>query len=112
MTMLQPNGTCFSGWLLNTADNQFEYARDFDGDGRSEILVTGPWGVGILKQSGATLIAQMMQPNGTRFGAWLLNMANDRLGTAADYDLDEKAEILFFCLIKSNKKPGMHLKIE
>ena len=25
---------------------------DFDGDGRAEILVTSPWGIGILKLSG------------------------------------------------------------
>ena len=43
---------------------------DFDGDGRAEILVTSPWGIGILKRSGSTLTA-MMAPNGTRFGEWL-----------------------------------------
>ena len=38
--------------LLNTADNRFELSADFDGDGRAEILVTSPWGIGILKLSG------------------------------------------------------------
>ena len=28
---------------------------DFDGDGRSEIPVSSPWGLGILKLSGSTL---------------------------------------------------------
>lgn len=92
--MMAPNGTRFGGWLLNTADNSFGPARDFDGDGRSEVLVTSPWGVGILKQSGAAMTAPMMQPNGTRFGGWLLNTADNRLGTAADFDGDGRAEVL------------------
>jgi hypothetical protein len=75
--MMQPNGTRFGGWLLNTADNQFGLAADYDGDGRAELLVTSPWGIGILKRSGATMTAPMMQPNGTRFGGWLLNTADN-----------------------------------
>ena len=63
---------------LNTADNQFSAVADFDGDGRAEILVTSPWGIGILKLSGSTLNAPMMAANGTRFGGWLLNTADNR----------------------------------
>ncbi|MGB9169770.1 MAG: VCBS repeat-containing protein, partial [Nitrososphaeraceae archaeon] len=70
--MMAPNGTRFGGWLLNTADNRFSPVADYDGDGRAEILVTSPWGIGILKLSGSTLTAPMMAPNGTRFGGWLL----------------------------------------
>ena len=69
--MMAANGTRFGGWLLNTADNQFSAVADFDGDGRAEILVTSPWGIGILKLSGSTLNAPMMAANGTRFGGWL-----------------------------------------
>ena len=50
--MMQPNGTRFGGWLLNTADNHFGPAGDYDGDGKAEILVASPWGIGILKQVG------------------------------------------------------------
>jgi hypothetical protein len=92
--MMAPNGTRFGGWLLNTADNSFGPARDFDGDGRAEVMVVSPWGVGLLKQSGATMTAPMMQPNGTRFGGWLLNTGDNRLGTAADFDGDGRAEVL------------------
>jgi len=94
MVMMAPNGTRFGGWLLNTADNTFGPAGDFDGDGRTEVLVTSPWGVGILKLSGSTLTVPMMQPNGTRFGGWLLNTGDNQLGTSADYDADRRAEIL------------------
>jgi hypothetical protein len=84
--MLQPNGTRFGGWLLNTADNQFGPAADYDGDGQAEVFVSSPWGIGILKLSGGTMNAIMLQPNGTRFGGWLLNTADNRFGPAANYD--------------------------
>src|SRR5215208_6180469 len=92
--MMAPNGTRFGGWLLNTADNRFSPVADFDGDGRAEILVTSPWGIGILKLSGSTLTAPMMAPNGTRFGGWLLNTADNRFDLTADFDGDGRAEIL------------------
>jgi VCBS repeat protein len=92
--MMAPNGTRFGGWLLNTADNRFSPVADFDGDGRAEILVTSPWGIGILKLSGSTLNAPMMAPNGTRFGGWLLNTADNHFCAVADFDGDGRAEIL------------------
>ena len=92
--MMAPNGTRFGGWLLNTGDNRFDLMADFDGDGKSELLVTSPWGIGILKLSGNTLSAPMMAPNGTRFGGWLLNPVDDRFGPVGDFDGDGKAEIL------------------
>ena len=92
--MMAPNGTRFGGWLLNTADNSFGPAGDFDGDHHREILVTSPWGIGILKLSGNTFTVPMMQPNGTRFGGWLLNTADNRIGSAGDYDGDHRAELL------------------
>ena len=78
--MMAPNGTRFGGWLLNTADNYFDMVGDYDGDGHFEILVISPWGVGILKLSGGTFTVPMMAPNGTRFGGWLLNTADNRFG--------------------------------
>ncbi|MBV9999256.1 MAG: VCBS repeat-containing protein [Verrucomicrobia bacterium] len=92
--MMAPNGTRFGGWLLNTADNVFGPIADYDGDGRDEILVTSPWGLGILKLSGSTLTAPMMQPNGTRFGGWLLETADNVFSLAADFDGDRRAEVL------------------
>jgi hypothetical protein len=91
--MMQPNGTRFGGWLLNTKDNSFGPAADYDGDGKAEILVTSPWGIGILKMSGATMTPLMMAPNGTRFGGWLLNTADNDFGPAADFDGDHHAEL-------------------
>ena len=70
------NGTSFGGWLLNTADNHFTADGRFGG-GTEEILVTSPWGLGILALSGNTMVSPMLQPNGTRFGGWLLNTADN-----------------------------------
>ncbi|MGZ5716160.1 MAG: hypothetical protein ACXWIG_18555, partial [Caldimonas sp.] len=75
--MMQPNGSRFGGWLLNTADNQIGHAGNYAGGKQADLFVTSPWGVGILKQTGTTMAAPMMQPNGTRFGGWLLNTADN-----------------------------------
>lgn len=34
-------------------------------------------GIGVLKLSGGALTAPVAQPNGTRFGGWLLNTADN-----------------------------------
>jgi Subtilase family len=92
--MLKPNGTRFGGWLLNTGDNRFGPVGDFDGDGKVEIVVRSPWGIGLLKLAGSSFAAPMMAPNGTRFGGWLLNTTDNRFGPVADYDGDGRAEML------------------
>lgn len=92
VSFLHPNGTRFGGWLLNTADNWFGPVGDFDGDGRDEILVRSPWGIGILKDVGGTFDAPMMAPNGTRFGGWLLNTADNGFGPVGDFDGDGRDE--------------------
>ena len=83
-----------AGGCLNTADNQFGPVGDFDGDGHDEFLITSGWGIGILKMSGNTLNAPMMAPNGTRFGGWLLNTADNQLGPIGDFDGDRHDEVL------------------
>jgi hypothetical protein len=92
--MMAPNGTRFGGWLLNTADNHIVTLADLDGDGRADIVVTSPWGIGVLGLAGATLTAKMMAPNGTRFGSWLLNTLDNRFLCAADLDGDGRRELL------------------
>src|SRR5436190_4699944 len=92
--MMAANGSRFGGWLLNSADNKFELTADLDGDGRWEIFVASPWGIGVLQQSGGTMTPLMMAPNGTRFGGWLLNTADNRFGPVGDFDGDGRPEIL------------------
>lgn len=92
--VMAANGTRFAGWLLNTGDNRFDLRGDFDGDGKTEVFISSPWGIGVLKQVGNTFTAQMMAPNGTRFGGWLLNTGDNRFGPVGDFDGDGKPEIL------------------
>ena len=92
--MMAPNGTRFGGWLLNTTDNYFGPVGDFDADGRDELLITSPWGIGMLELAGNTLNAVMMAPNGTRFGGWLLNTADNWLGPVGDFDRDGQDEFV------------------
>lgn len=74
-----PNGTLFGHWRLNTRDNRINHAADFDRDQRAELMISSPWGIGILKFDGSTFTAVTMSPNGTRFGGWLLNTADNDL---------------------------------
>ncbi|MGO8670745.1 MAG: FG-GAP repeat domain-containing protein [Capsulimonadaceae bacterium] len=90
----QPNGMRFGGWLFESGNNTIRSAADYDGDGKAEVLITSPWGVGILKLAGSTLACPMLQPNGTDLGKWNLDTSNNNLGRSADYDGDGKAEIL------------------
>ena len=66
---------------------------DMDGDGVDEILVSSPWGIGILKKSGDSLTSLITVANGTRLGDWVLNTAHDIFGPVADFDQDGRAEI-------------------
>ncbi|MBV8278571.1 MAG: VCBS repeat-containing protein [Verrucomicrobia bacterium] len=91
---LAPNGTRLGQWLFESENNTIGPACDYDGDGKAEILITSPWGVGILKLSGNALTSLMLQPNGTDLGQWRLDTSNNNLGRSADYDGDGAAEIL------------------
>jgi hypothetical protein len=75
---MAPNGTRFGGWLLNTAIDHFDAVADFNGDGRAEILVGSPWGVGVLRQDRGAMTSLAMVANGTRCGDWLLNTRDNR----------------------------------
>jgi hypothetical protein len=59
---------------------------DMDGDGLDEILVSSPWGIGILKQSGSTMICLASAASGTRIGAWLLDTESNDFPAIADFD--------------------------
>ncbi|MCU0914288.1 MAG: VCBS repeat-containing protein [Planctomycetes bacterium] len=63
-------GTSFDGWLFNPDDNVFAGLGDLDGNGADDILISSPWGIGILKVQGSTLGALVVRPRGTAFGRW------------------------------------------
>lgn len=84
------------GWKLNTFTNQFGPAADFNGDGRSEILFSSPWGLGVMYYSSAGVLnANIMVQSETRInGKWLLDTRHDHLGPVGDFDGDGLPEFL------------------
>jgi hypothetical protein len=88
------NGTRLGGSLLETKDNVFGPAADFDGDGAHEVLVTSPWGLGVLKYANGTLTSTQGVANGTSIGGWKLDTGVDKFGTTADFNQDGSDEIL------------------
>ena len=53
--MAKPKGTWFGAWRYNSDDNKIEGIGDFNNDGKDDILISSPWGIGILKLAGNTL---------------------------------------------------------
>jgi hypothetical protein len=70
---MAPNGTRLGDWLLNTADNSPRLIADLDGDGFDEMVITSPWGLGVLKMVGANLCSVAMHPNGDNLGGYVVN---------------------------------------
>ena len=81
------------GVVVPPSSRLAQRAGDVNGDGITELIVTSPWGIGILKAAGATMAAVTLSPNGTHIGNWLLNTADNQFGPVADYDGDGRAEI-------------------
>jgi hypothetical protein len=71
--LMAPNGTRFGGWLLNNGNNTIRLIADLDGDGMDEILISSPWGIGVLKMQGGTLTSVAMQANGQDLGGYVVN---------------------------------------
>lgn len=89
---MAPNGTRFGGWLLNSADNTIRLVADLDGDGMDEILISSPWGIGILKLQDGALTSIAMHANGENLGGYIVNNAHvfavaDNLGSGAGKQL-------------------------
>ena len=47
------NGTRVDGWIVDTTSNRWQRAGDLTGDGRAEMVVRSPWGVGLMSLDGA-----------------------------------------------------------
>src|SRR5262249_51583030 len=85
-------GAWLGGWHLG-GDNGF-LIGDINGDGRDDIVVRSPWGLGILyRTAGGALSDLDMVPNGDWIGWWHLGSDNSIYGVA-DVDGDGRAEII------------------
>lgn len=91
-TRLAANGTRFGGWLLNTADNRYAGHGNFDSDGRKDVVLVSPWGIGIINLETQNTV--FLAPNGTRFGGWLYDSNVNAIQQIADFDGDGRDEIL------------------
>jgi hypothetical protein len=78
------NGDRAGGWLLNTADNRFGPVGDLDGDGRAEVVIRSPWGLGIIGLQDAVFRCPTLHAYGTRLGDWILER-NDRVAALDNF---------------------------
>ena len=85
------NGTRLGGWVLNTADNSFSGVGNFDRDNRKDMVLTSPWGIGIISFNNIAPV--FAAPNGTRFGGWLLNTRDNQIQLICGF-----LQIFFFSL--------------
>ena len=81
------------GWHYGSS-NKVEKSGDFDGNGRDDILITSPWGIGILTLQGSTFTAMVSKPSGTWFGGWNFNGASNFIAGTGDFNGDGNADIL------------------
>ena len=87
-----------NGWRLDTTENDFRLARDYDGDGKAEVLVTSSCGVAILKLVGRALIPIAMKTDGSHLaGGWNLDTSDNWLGSAARYTESEMGILVSSC---------------
>jgi hypothetical protein len=84
--MLAPNNAWLGDWHLNSSLDSIEGFGDFNFDGKEDILIRSPWGIGILSYNGSTLNTLMTAANGTRLGSWKLNTKNDRIAAIGRFN--------------------------
>jgi len=92
--MAAPGGTQFGGWNFNATGDLIRGAGDFDGDGKADLLITSPWGIGLLRLQAGSLVPLMMTPSGGKLGGYDYNNTTDRLGGFGDFNGDGKADLV------------------
>lgn len=91
-TRAYKSGTRIGGWVYDVSNNRYWGTGDFTGDGRHELLIKSPWGVGLLTMQGNTHLA--MHKSGERLGGWVLDVSNNACRLIGDFDGDGRAEFL------------------
>jgi len=71
--------------LLPTPKDRPRFNGDFDGDGRADILVQSPWGIGILIYNGSSVTTLMAQPNGSWFGDWFYDVPRNYIVAVGNF---------------------------
>ncbi|HVS81030.1 MAG TPA: VCBS repeat-containing protein [Pyrinomonadaceae bacterium] len=97
-----PFGTALPGGWRTDWNDQY-YAGDFNGDGRGDVLVESPWGIGILIQGGPLGLKTLaLYPYGTVLdghllgskATWRLGPTRSRGPVIADINHDGRADVL------------------
>lgn len=71
------NGTRIGGWLLNTADNRGLTTGSFAGNGRAQLAIGSPWGIGIIGLDVyGRFINQALHPFNSNLGDWCLSQSD------------------------------------
>lgn len=90
--------TWFGSWRWDATVNQgrdkVQAIRDFNNDGKVDILVTSNWGIGILSLNGSTFKSFIAKPNGTWFGGWNFNTLDNQIVGTGDLDNNGKQDII------------------
>lgn len=89
-----PKNTLLGAWRYNPDDNVIAAVADFDGDRKDDILVTSPWGIGILKLQSSGLTASLAKAGGTLFGSWRYEVKTCLVHGTGDFNADGKKDIL------------------
>lgn len=81
------SGTIYGSWNFNES-NDIVGTGDFDGDGKEEVLVKSPWGIGILGRTNAGgLTSEAMHPAGQWIGSWNFG-GQETIEAVGDFDAD------------------------
>lgn len=88
-----PNDTWFGGWRY-TDNDVIEGIGNFINNTNKQILLTSPWGIGVVDLMGGNLVARVAQANGTRFGQWVYDSRSTRIMGITDINGDNIDEII------------------
>ncbi|UCG72324.1 MAG: hypothetical protein JSV45_13930 [Chromatiales bacterium] len=88
------NGVRAGGWQIGTDRQILHGTGDFNGDGRDDLLLTGPNAIGVLTLGNEGLTTLAMHVNGTRLGGWIIDTPKNRIEGLGDFDGNNTADIL------------------
>ena len=89
---IHANGTRFGDWALDTTLNRYRGGGKFHGNPAAGLILTSPWGLGIVSLERGTLLC--MAPDRARLGGWRLDIAGDAVRCVTDLDGDGRDEIV------------------